>query len=262
MWMKIFWPREALRDTPIWAKPLSLALWETPSLKNKVILCVNIIRISYILINSIHLCSKCSPLPNEKKALKCCCTFRRPLAVMSFHDGDDIMPWRHMTSWHHTKGSPCVPWRTTQVSGAQQTLVPLVHHDAQRRSVVHNIVLCPPSGAQRKGSHKHTPGHMGPFLCPPGFVEPTLCTTSTVQNYVVHHQPALCTMWHVVHWSALELPSPLRSYLCKHTFQLHSYLCRRFELPSHRPKFQTLISTDWGTIWSHLLIIGRPEYLI
>ena len=25
------------------------------------------------------------------------------------------------------------------------------------------------------------------------FVEPTLCTTSTVQSYVVHHRPALCT---------------------------------------------------------------------
>ncbi len=27
-----------------------------------------------------------------------------------------------------------------------------------------------------------------------GFVEPTLCTTSTVQRYTVHHRPALCTM--------------------------------------------------------------------
>ena len=32
-----------------------------------------------------------------------------------------------------------------------------------------------------------------------GFVEPTLCTTSMVQNYVVHHQPALCTtnLWQI-----------------------------------------------------------------
>ena len=28
------------------------------------------------------------------------------------------------------------------------------------------------------------------------FVRPTLCTTSTVQDYVVHHWPALCTMVH------------------------------------------------------------------
>ncbi len=30
-------------------------------------------------------------------------------------------------------------------------------------------------------------------VCPSGFVRPTLCTTSWVQNYVVHQQPALCT---------------------------------------------------------------------
>ena len=29
-----------------------------------------------------------------------------------------------------------------------------------------------------------------------GFVEPTLCITSMVQSYVVHHRPALCTIVH------------------------------------------------------------------
>ena len=29
-----------------------------------------------------------------------------------------------------------------------------------------------------------------------GFVRATLCTTSMVEGYVVHHQPALCTMVH------------------------------------------------------------------
>ena len=31
---------------------------------------------------------------------------------------------------------------------------------------------------------------------PSGFVRPTLCTTSWVQDYVVHHQPVLCTNDH------------------------------------------------------------------
>ena len=31
------------------------------------------------------------------------------------------------------------------------------------------------------------------FVCASGFVEPMLCTTSMVQGYVVHHQPAFCT---------------------------------------------------------------------
>ncbi len=29
-----------------------------------------------------------------------------------------------------------------------------------------------------------------------GFVEATLCITSFVQGYVVHHRPVLCTMVH------------------------------------------------------------------
>ncbi len=30
-------------------------------------------------------------------------------------------------------------------------------------------------------------------VCLSGFVEPTLCTTSTVHSFIVYHRPALCT---------------------------------------------------------------------
>ncbi len=33
-------------------------------------------------------------------------------------------------------------------------------------------------------------------ICPSGFVGAMLCTTLWVQDYFVHHQPALCTMMH------------------------------------------------------------------
>ncbi len=36
------------------------------------------------------------------------------------------------------------------------------------------------------------------FASEPGFVKPTFSTTSMVQSYVVHHQPAFCTMVNVV----------------------------------------------------------------
>ncbi len=35
-----------------------------------------------------------------------------------------------------------------------------------------------------------------PCMCLSGFVEATLCTTLVVENYIVDHQPALCTIVH------------------------------------------------------------------
>ena len=127
--------------------------------------------------------------------LKFCCTFHGPLAVMSFHD---VTWWHHamtpydvMTS--HDRSPFCAMahnaglWCTTQVSGAQQTLVPLVPHGAQHRLVVHNnILLWPQSGLTN--THLVTWERYN--------------YVHTVQNYVVHHQPAtgVCPVDSRNHW--------------------------------------------------------------
>ena len=41
------------------------------------------------------------------------------------------------------------------------------------------------------------------YVCVCEFVRATLCTTSTVQDYVVHHQPALCPIMHKAPWMNL-----------------------------------------------------------
>ncbi len=59
-----------------------------------------------------------------------------------------------------------------------------------------------------------------------GFVGSTLCTTSLVQGYIVHHQPTMCTRQNnVVTHSHLIRPILKRSYTC-HTQVWPSFLQR------------------------------------
>ncbi len=63
-------------------------------------------------------------------------------------------------------------------------------------------------------------------FCLPRFVQAVLCITSTIQNYVVHHWPALCTTAMRVHHGAQGAPT-FWEFISQEPFDLWSPNCHQ-----------------------------------